>query len=83
MLMLDCKTRPRWPGAAGESTARLTASEWSGKVKVRRNRLTRHAVFAGLRSAEKFLAKYRKSFIGLAVIKKLVGRDRLTNLLNS
>jgi hypothetical protein len=55
--------------------------EWRA-VPVRRDRLTRSAVFAGLRRAEKCLAKYRKSLIGLAVIKKPVGGDRLTNLLN-
>lgn len=36
-----------------------------------------------LQRGEQFLAKYGKSLLGFAGIKKLIGRDRLTNLLNS
>jgi len=55
----------------------------SGSCKVRRDRLTKHAVFVRPQRGEKSLAKYGKSLLGLARIKKPVGRDRLTNLLNS
>jgi hypothetical protein len=41
------------------------------------------ALFGMLQRCETILAKYGKRLLGLAGIKKLVGRDRLTNLLNS
>lgn len=52
-------------------------------MKVRRDRLTKHAVFVRLQRGEKSLAKYGKRLLGLTRIKKPVGRDRLINLLNS
>lgn len=52
-------------------------------MRAHRDRLTRRAVFARLHRAEKFLAKYGKSLLGLAINSKPVGEDGLTNLLNS
>lgn len=48
----------------------------------RRDRLTGAALSVMLQRGDTSVAKYGKPVLGLTGLKKLVGRDRLTNLLN-
>lgn len=68
----------------GEFKALWIASDVDGRaVQGRGDRLTGPAVFVMLQRGQKSLAKYGKSSLASTGIKKLVGRDKLINLLNS
>ena len=50
---------------------------------MRQYRLTSHAVFVRLWRSEKYIAKYVEFLLGLASPAILIGRDMLTDLLDS